>query len=192
MSDLFELRQKVEEGAQWRGSITVAMDGEQKELTARQLRDPEFWEVMSLVDTDEIEELQDQLPEEKMEELTNLRDKEGELDEDEESRLEALQEEIEEEDVDLFGILSSDTFQGIQQAAKYGVEPDQQDIQRVLTQHGGEIKEQYGVADEDSARKWANQHVIEPMIDRSTGFTSFTIGIKVLTESIGETGNLSG
>lgn len=190
MSDLFEVRQKVEEGAEWRGEINVSIDEETKTLTARQLRDPEFWEVMSLVDTEEIEQLQDSLPDEQMETVRELREKD-ELDEDEEARLEAVEAELEEADVDLFSVLSPDTFEGIRRAAKYGIEPDGNDIQRVLTQHGGDIKEQYGVADEDAARKWANENIIAPMIDDCTNFTSFTIGIKVLTETIGDTGNLN-
>lgn len=190
MSDLFQVRQKVEEGANWRGDITIAMDGEQKTLTVRQLRDPEYWEVMSLVNTDEIEELQDNLPEDKMERLKELRDKDEDLTDEEEEVLQNLQNEIEEEDVNMFDIISYETFQGIQQAAKYGTEADPQDVQRVLTEHGGEIAERYGAASDENARKWANDHIIAPMIDRCTNFTSFTIGVKVLAESIGDEGNL--
>lgn len=192
MSDLFELRQKVEEGAKWRGSINVVIDDDSYELNVRQLRDPEFWEVMSQVDEDEIEDLQnklsEELGEEKMEELQELRDKED-LTDDEEEKLQAMQTEMENQDINLFDTISLDTFNGLRQAAKYGVEPDQQDIQRILTQHGAEVDEMYGRATEDEARRWYNENELPALIDRCTNFVSFTIGIQVLGEAIGDTGN---
>lgn len=188
MSDLFEARQTVEEGAQWRGSINIMMDGDHKELTIRQLRDPEFWEVMSLVDRSELEALQEDIPEDKLQELRDLRDAD-ELDEEDEARLESLQDSIEEEDIDLFDTLSYDTFRGIQKSAKYGLEPDSSDKQRIITEHAGEIDEQYGRVTDEEATEWAQHNVINPMIERATNFESFTIGMKVLTKSIGDTGN---
>lgn len=189
MSDLFETRQKVEEGAQWRGEITVAIDGDKQELCVRQLRDPEFWEVMSLVDTDELAELQDNLPEDKMEEFNELRDADD-LSEADEKRLEELQKELEDSDVNMFEVVSTETFQGIRKAAKYGIEPDDKDKREALVEYGDKIKEQYGRATNEEAAEYINDHVIDPMIESSTDFTSFTIGIKVLTETIGDTGKL--
>lgn len=188
MSDLFETRQKVEEGAEWRGDITVSVDGETQELTVRQLNDPEFWEVMSQVDTDELEELQADLPEEKMEELDDLRSAD-ELDADEEQRLEELQEEIEEEDFDLFDTISLDTYRGIQKAAIFGVEPDEQDVRYALAEHTEEINEKYGGTSSDEAREYVNDHIVKPMFENSTDFVSFSVGVKVLTETIGDTKN---
>lgn len=188
MSDLFGVRQKVEQGAKWRGTITVSIDGEQQELTVRQLRDPEFWEVMADIDTDELEALQDSLPEDKMEEFRELREAD-ELDEEEQERLEALQTQIEEEEVDLFDVVSLDTYNGIQQAAIYGVEPDQEDIQRALTRHTEEIREKYGGSSSEEAQQYINDHQIRPMFNEATDFVSFAVGIKVLTETIGDTGN---
>jgi hypothetical protein len=190
MSDLFETRQKVEEGANWRGDITISVDGDTQTLSCRQLRDPEFWEVMSDIDTDELEDLQGDLPEDKMSELRDLREKdEGELDEAEQERLESLQDEIEEEDIDLFDTISRETYAGINTAAIYGTEPDQSDIQYALAEHADEINEKYGGTSSEEARQWVNDHVIKPMFERSTNFVSFSVGIKVLTETIGDTKN---
>ncbi|WP_226041169.1 hypothetical protein [Natrinema sp. DC36] len=189
MSDLFKTREKVEKGAEWRGNITISIDDEQQNLCVRQLRDTEFWEVMSLVDTDELEELQDSLPEEKMEDFRELRDSE-ELTDEEQSRLDSLQDELEDGEVNMFEIISSDTFKGIQKAAKYGVEPDNDDKREALIEFGDKIEEQYGRTTQEEAAKYINNQVIHPMIDRATGFASFSIGIKCLTESIGDTGNL--
>lgn len=188
MSDLFETRSKTEQGAEWRGNITISMDGEQLNLTVRQLRDPEFWEVMSLVDTDELKELQNQLPEDKMEEFKDLRNQEDLSDADQD-RLETLQNELENAEVDMFDIISPETFEGIRKSAKYGVEPDAEDKREALIEHGDEIEEEYGRTSDEEAAKYVNDKVIHPMIDRMTGFTSFTIGIKCLTETIGDTGN---
>lgn len=189
MSDLFQTREKIEKGAEWRGELNVSLDDEMQTLQCRQLRDPEFWEVMSQIDTDELEALQADLPEEKMEELADLRERDEDLDPEEEERLQELQAEIEEEDIDLFDVISQETYKGIKQAAVYGVEPDQEDIQYALAEHAGEINDMYGGTSSDEARQWVNDHVIKPMFERSTDFVSFSVGVKVLTETIGDTKN---
>jgi len=188
MSDLFEVRQKTEEGAKWRGTISVTIDDEQKELTVRQLRDPEFWEVMSSIDTDELESLQTELPEETMDEYEELQNKDS-LTDDERERLDDLQEEVENADVNIFDVLSRDTYEGLKQAAKYGVEPDEADVQTALTQHVNDIEEQYGGTSHEDARQYVQDHVIEPMVERSTDFTSFAIGIRALGETLDSEGN---
>jgi len=188
MSDLFAAREKVEKGAEWRGSINVEIDGEVHNLTVRQLFDPEQWEVMQDIDLDEIEALRDELPEDKMEELDELQEKDR-LSDEEEARLEALQAEIEDSDIDIFGVLSFDTYNGLKKAGKYGVEPDESDIQYALTNHTNEIEEMYGGMSHDDAEKYVNDHVIEPLIEKSTNFVSFAIGIEVIGETLGDTKN---
>lgn len=188
MSDLFEAREKTEKGAEWRGTINVDIDGDTHELSVRQLVDPEFWEVMTYVDTDELKDLQSSLPEDKMEEFRELQTKED-LTEAEEDRLQELTEEVESEEVNIFETLSFETYKGIKLAAEYGVEPDEEDIRLALTEHTGEINEMYGGTSNENAREYVNDHVIKPMIDRSTDFTSFAIGIRALGETLGEEGN---
>ena len=188
MSDLFAAREKVEKGANWRGSINVEIDGDVHQLTVRQLFDPEQWEVMSDIDLDEIEELRGELPEEKMEELDELQDKDT-LTDDEEARLEELQAEIEDEELDIFGVLSFDTYKGLKKAAKYGVEPDESDIQYALANHTNEIQDAYGGMTNEDAKKYVNDHVIDPLIEKSTNFASFAMGIEVIGETLGDTKN---
>lgn len=188
MSDLFEVREKVEKGANQRSEINVEFDGDVHSLTVRQLVDTEFWEVMTDIDTDELDSLQTDLPEEKMEEFRDLQTKDS-LDEDEEERLEELQNEVETEDINIFEKLSTSTYNGIKNAAKYGVEPDESDIQKALAEHAAEVEEQYGDLTHDSARKYVNDHVIHPMIENSTNFVSFAIGVRALGETLGDAGN---
>jgi predicted DNA binding CopG/RHH family protein len=188
MSDLFKTRKKVEEGAEWRGEINVELDGETMELAVRQMYDPEFWEVMSLVDMDELEELQAELPEEKMDEFNELKEQDD-LDDDEQERLSELQAELESQDIRMFDALSDDTFEGIRSAAKYGWVPDEEDARQAVMEHGDALDEEYGRATTEEAKEWLQDHYIEPTIDRATGFASFAIGIKVLTETIGDTKN---
>lgn len=188
MSDLFEARAKTEQGAEWRGNINVSINGDQHDLTVRQLRDPEQWEVMAKVDTDELESLQSELPEEQMEEYRDLSEKDN-LNDDEEERLEELQAEVEESDINLFDTLSFETYKGLKQAAKYGVEPDEEDVRTALTEHTDAIAENYGGTSHDEAEQYVNDNVIEPMIENSTDFTSFAIGVKVLGETLGDTKN---
>lgn len=189
MSDLFKTREKVEKGTDWRGTITVEVDGDQQELSVRQLRDTEYWEVMALIDLDEIEEFQESLPEDVLEEYEELQDEDS-LTDSEEERLSTLQEELEDSNSNMFDTISPDTFEGIRQCARYSVEPDDDDVREAMVEYGEQIKERYGdnYGDEE-ARKWIQSNVIDPMIDNSTDFTSFTIGVKALTETNPDEGN---
>jgi len=188
MSDLFEVREKTEKGIEWRGTIDIDMDGEEKHLRVRQLRDPEFWEVMEKVDTDELDSMQADIDEETIEEVEELQAKE-ELTDEEESRLAELTDEIGDDDLGMFEKLSKDTYEGIKLAAKYAVEPDEEDIRTALGQHTEDIREQYGESTNEAAREYLNDHVIAPMIDDSTDFTSFVIGVRALGETLGDSGN---
>lgn len=187
MSDFHSVKEKVKEGAEWRGTIRVNIDDEEHELTIRQLRDPEFEEVMSLIDRNELDELQDELPQEAHDEYTDLSQKEEELTEEESERLAELEETLEEESPDMFDILSSSTFDGIRRCGKYCVEPDEEDLEQAFRERAGEIEREYGVkvkTPEDV--KPALQDDIEYMIDNAVDFTSFTIGIQCLVETVGE------
>jgi len=188
MSDLFEARSKIEEGASWRGEINVHIEDEKKELSVRQLRDPEFWEVMELIDREALRSLKGELDEEKMEEYQELRDSED-LDDDESERLEELQEELEDESTDIFGRLDYDTFEGVRQAAKYGVVPDEADKREALIEKGDYIEEHYGYepTSSEDTEEYLNDEIAR-MMDRSTKFVSFTIGIQVLRETMGDSG----
>lgn len=186
MSDLNSVRQKVEEGAEWRGTIRVEIEDEEHELTVRQLRDPEFQEVMSLIDRDELQELQDSFGGDELEEFRELQQKED-LDNEERERFEELREVVQDSTGDIFSILSDETFEGIRRCAKYAVEPDEEDVRAAFMDRASEIESEYGVkvqTPEDVMP--ALQDDIEDMIDRSTNLVSFTIGMQALVETIGE------
>jgi hypothetical protein len=122
------------------------------------------------------------------EELQDLQRKDD-LTEDERERLEELQQEVEENGLNLFDSISKETFDGIKQCAKYGVEPDTEDIRDALTRFTDDIESQYGGTSQDDARQYLNDHVIAPMIEQSTDFTSFAIGVRVLSETLEDEGN---
>lgn len=186
MSDLSSVRQKVEEGANWRGTINVSIGGEEHELTVRQLKDSEFREVMSLIDRGELQEFQDGMPEDLLDEHRELQQKDN-LDEEESERLTELENKLDEQSVDIFEVLSEDTFEGIQKCAKYAVEPDEEDLREAFMERAPEIEEEYGVKVQtpDDVRP-ALQDDIDDMIERSTNFTSFAIGIQALVQTVGE------
>lgn len=186
MSDLNSATQKVKEGINWRGTIRVEIEGEEHELTVRQLRDGEFREVMSMIDQDELDELRSELPEDEMEEYRDLQTKED-LDEEEQERLDEIRAELEESTTDMFDVLSESTFEGIRKAGKYAVEPDEEDMQAAFRERAAEIEREYGVkvqTPEDVEP--ALQDDIEQMIEDATGLVSFTIGMQALVESVGE------
>jgi hypothetical protein len=188
MSDLFQTRADVEEGAEKLYDINVEVLGESRELSVRQLYDPETFDVMGDINQDEIEAVQEGVPEDKLDRYSELHEKDN-LTEDEEDELVELTEEIEDEDINLFDTLSKSTFNGIQKAAVHGVTPDEEDYQFAMANRTDEIENKYGDLSRDAAEQYINDHIIPDMIKRSTDMSSFAIGIKVLGQTLGNTGN---
>lgn len=190
MSDLLQAKQKIQEGIEWRGTITAEINGEEHEFTIRQLRDSELREVLDLLDREELKELSSDLPEEEVEELRELQRKEEDLTDDEQDRLEELRETVEEEAGDVLDVLSEDTFEAIRNTAKYAIEPDEEDLEQAFKNRASAIEREYGYkvkTPEDV--KPALQDEIDQMIDDATNFTSVNIGIQCLVETVGEEGN---
>jgi hypothetical protein len=186
MSDLHEVSQKTKEGNEWRGTIRVQIDDDEHELTVRQLVDPEFHEVMSMIDRDELQELRADLPDDEMEEYRELQQAE-ELDDEESERFEELRETLEESTGDLFDTISRETFEGIRTCAKYAVEPDDEDRREAFRERAGQIEREYEIkVREPEDVEPALQDEIEQMIDNSVRLTSFTIGIQALVETVGK------
>lgn len=189
MSDLHQVNNKLRKGHEWRGNIQVTIDGEQHELVIRQLVDPEFEEIMDLIEKDELQELKDELPDELMDEYTELRDRD-ELTDEEADRLAELEAELEESDFDMFDIFSTSTFEGIRRCAKYGVEPDSEDLAVAFQERPQEIEEEYGIRVQTPDDVYdAVMDEYEKLIDKSTNFVAFQIGLQVLTETLDEEGN---
>lgn len=192
MSDLFGVREKTVEGANWRGTVTITMDGENYDLSVRQLRDKEFFRVMKQIDRDELAALREELPEDLMEEYNELQEKED-LDDVDAERLEELEEELNEQSTSLFDELSTDTFEGIVQCGYHGVEPDNEDLKEALFNHAEDIEEKYGVtpkSDQDEVvHRYVKEEVLHDMLEKSTNFQSFIIGMEVLIETVGGEGN---
>jgi len=125
---------------------------------------------------------------EKMEELEELQNADHLTDEEEE-RLQAIQGEIEDADVNIFDVLSYETYKGLKAAAKYGVEPDETDVQQALANNPNEIQDRYGGMTNDDARQYIQDEHIDYLIEKSTNFASFAIGIEVLGKTLGDTKN---
>lgn len=185
MSELDSAVSKTLQGAEWRTTISVPMGDETKELTTRQLVDDEFYEISDMIDWDELEEYSNAVPSdlrEQYEELSEQKtDETVELTDEEETKLNELEEEIEEKTPRIFDVLSYDTFKGLQKAAKYGIEADEEDKKDALRTKGREIEEEYGVKvslPKDTEIYWEDQ--ISTMVENSTNLSTFIIGMKVL------------
>lgn len=189
MSDFHKTKQKLKEGAEWRGTINVSIDGEDMELTVRKLRDPEYEEVMGLISRDELEALREQMPTEKVEEHRELQRAED-LSDEERERLDELEAEIREESPSLFDVLSEQTFDGIRRCAKYGVEPDEEDLAHAFRERATQIEREHGIKVqtpediEGVLKKEMQQH-----IDEATNLASFQMGMEVLVETVGDEKN---
>lgn len=191
MSDLHNLAAKTKEGNDWRGTITVETDGEEMELTVRQLTSPEIEDVFRKIDRDELETLREELPREKMDRRRELLDMdEDERSDDEQDELDELNDELRGEHMRMFDLLSEETFDGIRQAARYGVVPSENDMAQALRENAYEIEEEYGTkvtVPEDTFEYCKDE--IHHIIDNSTKFLGFQMGMKVLRETGGDEGN---
>lgn len=191
MSDFNIVEQKTVQGVEWRGSITVNIDGQEAELSVRQLRDPEFREVMGKIDRDELAQLRDSVPDGMWEEYRELQNKE-ERTEEETARMQEIADELEGDGQSLFDVLSDDTFDGLALAAKYGVEPDDEDLIRKFSdpEYVARVEKEYGINAKQPADIYdAVKDDIVWVIDNSTDFLSFTIGMQVLLETVGDSKN---
>lgn len=190
MSDAGALKQKVRQGREWRGNIRVSMDGEEHELVIRQLVDPEIEEVMDLIDRDELQQLRDELPDDLLEDMRELQDKDEELTDKEEEELAELQEQLEDESVDMFDIFSADTMKGFRLAGKYAVEPDDGDLRQMFKARASEVEAEYGIKvqePEDVYDAWMDE--MHDVIENSIKFVGFNIGLQALMATVDEEGN---
>lgn len=191
MSDFHRLKQKSQEGIEWRGTISVEYDGEMMELQVRQLSGPEFEEVMRLVDREELKALRDLVPSDIREEYNELQERDD-LTDEESARLSALQEEMEEAmgGKTLFDILSTETFEGIRKCAIYCVEPDREDLEYYFKNEASQIEQEYGIKvryPEDTYQ--AAKDDLEYMVRNAPDFIGFTIGLQALMETVGDEKN---
>lgn len=188
MSGIHELAKKTKEGTDWRGTITVEEDGDEIELTVRNLTSPEIEDVFRLIDREELETLEDELPTEQMDERRELL----EMDEDErtdaeQERLDELTDELEGTTMKLFDILSKETFNGIRLAAKKGVVPSQEEMREAVKERAHEIEQETGrqVAVPEDTFDFLKDE-LQWSIENNSKFIGFQIGMKVLRET-GET-----
>jgi len=189
MSDLATAKQKIKSGADWRGTVTLDIDGKTVELCVRQLRDVELEEVMGLIDRDELEELRDEYPDGVREKLDELQDKDG-LTDEEEARVSELQTQIEDVDVDVFSVLSDSTFEGVRKAAVYGVEPDEEDMATAMRERAHEIEKEHGIqVKEPSDTHDALKAEWQDILYQATDFVSFEAGMEVLMATVDDEGN---
>ena len=190
MSDLHVLREKTAKGKDWRGTIRVMLEDTEIELTVRQLTDPEMFEVMSMIDMEEVKSLRGDLPEEQLERFYDLQDKD-ELTEDEEEEFSELEELLNDKSSNLFENLSKETFNGIVTCAEYCVEPDNEDLKEAFMQDGwvAQKEKEYGEIKTPEDCYEPLKDDLRKDIRNMTNFTSFNIGIMALMESVGDSKN---
>lgn len=190
MSDLHVLREKTAKGKDWRGTIRVMLEDQEIELTVRQLTDPEMFEIMSMVDMQELKSLRGDLPEDELERFYDLQDKD-ELTEDEEEEFSELEEQLNEKSANLFEELSRETFKGIVKCAEYCVEPDAEDLKHYFMDDGwvAQKEKEYGEIKTPEDCYEPLKDDLGEDINAMTNFTSFNIGIMALMESVGDSKN---
>ena len=190
MSGFNKLREKAAKGQEWRGDITVGSGDDALDLKIRQLNDPEYYEVMSGINHDELEELGDMMPEDDLERFRELDDMDDRT-EEQEAEMQLLEEDLNRQSAQIFKIMSKETFEAIRTAAKYGVVPSEDDVREMMMDDSW-VKDKedmgYDVSHYDGAYEALNDET--PMIiDGQTDLESFEIGMEVIYETVGGEGN---
>lgn len=193
MSDALALRQKAIDGKNWRKTITVTVEGDEYELTIRQLTDSEYLPVYKHIKPvqEEISDALegDDLGEEDLERLEELQEKD-ELSEDEKQELDYLEENVGGGISQVLALLSDEGHEAIKEAGKHAVMPDRGDIQGVMEMSPSEQKEEFG----DTVRtpeeaKHVLEAELEKMLDESRNLLAFQVGIQAFFASNVTEGN---
>lgn len=203
MSDLLSVDQKVREADEWRGTTEVSFGEEDDDgdpisyaLTYRQLYENQFAEAVDRIGADNFESkveslsgVTESLSQEQLETYRELSSKDPEsLNDDDREQLQSIADNMEDSGSvsGILELMDPDMIDGLQYAAKKGVVPDEDDVEEVLNMTVPEQKERFGdvLQTEDKAREALNT-MVQNIVDRSTGFTAYELGLNIIMESMG-------
>jgi len=200
-SDYFESRKKLVQGNNWRGEITIEIDGDEYNWTVRQMEDDEYFDVISDIDRDAIQEFRDEVDEDKLEEYRELQDERKELrnkrdgdddnlTDDEQERLDEVDERVGElreelEDADILDRIDQETFEAIRRAGRYGVVPGEDDVDYVMGLTFDRQEELFGrkIQSRDEAETAIKDDMTQ-VLENATDFVSFEVGLQVLQKTM--------
>lgn len=191
MSDLLALRQKVVQGKEWRKTIDVSVGGEDFEINIRQLCDEEFWAVYENIDIDELKEFAEESDntEEEIERIEELQDKDD-LSEEEEQELETLTRSIGSSQSQIIDHIGDEAFDALQEAGKYAIMPDGDDVDEVMQKPMKEQEDEFGhVLKSPEQAQEALKNNFESMLEESIDLLAFQIGINAFFETLDDQGN---
>ncbi len=179
-SGALKLRNKIQEGRNWRETVSLRIDDEKIEIKVRQLEDPEFWKVKEKINEDKMEEIGNNIDQEKVNKYDELSEKE-ELTDQEKQEFDKLETQIENEILSAINDFDMDTFEGIVDAGKYGVVIDQESIDEVGSMTPAEQKDMFGETfkNGEEIRKFLKDD-LQHQIEHATNLVSFLLGMTVL------------
>lgn len=89
-------------------------------------------------------------------------------------------------DANTFALYDKDLVAGTHFAAEKGIEPDDEDVTEVLNMSPSNQKQRFGriIQNDEKARTVLQEQVISTIIERSSGWTAYEIGLNILFESL--------
>lgn len=196
MSDLFELASDVESAADKRYEETIEINDTAYDLVFRQATNEETSAFIGEVGKDTFDEWrsafkgQEEPDEEKLKRYQKLAQKSqnGRLSDEEQAEMDTLEDETEGAQDVMFMVSSDpDGVRALGNIAKRVVEPDDDDIQHVLSMTPDEQQSKFGdyATDEDGAYELANDR-LATLVNKSSDWESVMLGLRGLF--IGNTG----
>lgn len=196
MSEWAELRNQIQQGADWRGTVNVPVGDETFEITYRLLTESERQSLLPRIDMKSLVEHREEGQSDAEEVVEDLQSADD-LSEAEEEQLQEAQMDLARQRADLIDALGAETFEAIRDAGRIGIVPDEEDVSQVMEEPIAESRERFGpiddVPDAPETRAEAREAVVAEMdhwLEQSPYPVKFTVGQEVFAATQGE-GNSS-
>jgi len=190
-------KEKIADGTDWRGSVTITLDGEAVDFCHRLLNETELMRVRNAIDMDALTDGGGDDGNvgqtEAQERLLELQQK-GELTDDEETELRELAQEVAGETDEIEDALGEDGYYLLMEMGQNAIEPSEEYVEWVFEQSPSTVREHTGVESVPSTltKEWIRDRLRSELRDDLDGQPypiKIQIGMQALAETMSVMGN---
>lgn len=175
---------KLQEGIDWRGSTTIEIDGDEIDVTYRQLYDREEAQYREKIDLQPFQKAQKNLDEEERDRLQDLANVDDPTDAEREE-LENLQSQAGLSDGEMSSITEGESADALIEVAKCGIMPTPDDVDYAWEKPESWKIENYGKAPKQKGemRKLIKDSM-ENLLEKSTDRAAILLGLRVYIDTL--------
>lgn len=194
--DYLTARNKINQGTDWRGTASVAVDGNELAIGHRLLNEEEFFDIKRVIPLSELREYRDEDESDAEKRLRELQSRDEELTKEETEELEQLQGEIAAKQDDIEDALGKEAYDKLMWAGKQAIMPTEDDIEDII-QASPEVQREVLCQDGEDLPNPMLPGSVEPRLKRDMVETveaqpypiKYTIGMKAFVETVSVLGN---